>query len=134
MNIKWLIVAVLFTAAVVFLAYLPEEAMPSPLCVRSLDKLVHTLAYAAITFLFILSLRTCIAVSSASLLFLFLAILAIGTLDELTQPFVMRPARLTDWLANITGILAVLVPFVFINNLRRQISVDTGVHPMKSDT
>ena len=42
---------------------------------------------------------------SASLLFL--AILAVGTIDELTQPFVNRTASLAEWLADIVGIITV---------------------------
>lgn len=84
-NPKWLIVAVTFTATVVFLTHIPQEAMPSQLQVNGLDKLVHTLAYGVITFLFILSLRTSPRLLSASLLFF--AILGIGAIDELYAAF-----------------------------------------------
>ncbi len=106
-NIKWLIIAVGFTAIVVLLTHLPEDATPSVLQIRGLDKLAHALAYGGITYLFILSLRTSPTMLSA--LLLFFIILAIGTIDELTQPLVNRTASLADWLADVTGIFVVFV-------------------------
>jgi len=106
-NRKWLIIAVIFTAIVLVLTHLPQEVMQTRLPVRGLDKLAHALAYGAITILFVVSLRACPSLLSAS--FLFFAILAIGTLDELTQSFVGRTASLADWLANIVGIVTVLL-------------------------
>ncbi len=106
-NIKWLIIAVIFTATVIFLSHIPEDAIPSQLQVIGFDKLAHILAYGTITYLFVLSLTTSPSLLSASLLFF--AILAIGTIDELTQPFVNRTASLTDWLADVTGIFVVFV-------------------------
>jgi len=109
-NLKWLITAIVFTAIVVLLTHIPEEAMPSQLQVIGLDKLAHVLAYGVITLLFVLSLRTCPTLLSASLLFF--AILAVGALDELTQPFFSRTASLADWLANIIGVSGVLLFFL----------------------
>lgn len=106
-NIKWLIVAVVFTAIVIFLTHIPEDATPSVLQIGGLDKLAHVLAYGSITLLFVLSLRTSPTMLSASLLFF--AILSVGAFDELTQPFVNRTASLTDWLADVTGIFVVFV-------------------------
>ena len=124
-NVKWLIVAVTFTAVVVLLTHTPEDAMPSQLQVIGLDKLVHALAYGAITFLFILSLRTSITVLTASLLFV--AILAVGTLDELTQPFFNRTASLTDLLANIVGIVTVLLSFLCFTSSKCQASPSVDI-------
>jgi len=120
-NPKWLMVAVLFTAIVVLLTHIPEDAIPSVLQIGGLDKLAHVSAYGAITLLFVLSLRTCPTMLSASLLFS--AILAIGALDELTQPFFSRTASLTDWLANIVGTFIVLLIFVCFVNSKRQAPV-----------
>ncbi len=106
-NIKWLIIAVTFTVTVVFLTHLPQEAISFRLQVGGLDKLAHALAYGAITFLFILSLRACPSLLLG--LILFFAILALGTIDELTQSFVNRTASLADWLADVTGIFVVFV-------------------------
>ena len=95
--------------------------MPSGLQVSSLDKLAHALAYGAITILFVVSLRACPSLLSAS--FLFFAILAIGTLDELTQPFVGRTASSADWLANVVGIVTVLLFFLCFKRPRYQSSL-----------
>ncbi|NVL90271.1 MAG: VanZ family protein [Desulfobacterales bacterium] len=116
-NIKWLMVAVIFTATVVFLTHLPEEAMPSRLQVSGPDKLAHALAYGEITILFILSVRTSLILLSSSLLFF--VILGIGAIDELTQPLVHRTASLTDWLANVMGIVIVLLCLVWFKNSKR---------------
>lgn len=117
-NIKWLIIAVIFTAVVVLLSHIPEEAMPFQLQVTGLDKLAHALAYGAITLLFILSLRTSPTMLSASLLFV--AILAVGAIDELTQPLVNRTASLADCLANLVGVSGVLLFFLRFKRPRYQ--------------
>jgi len=106
-DIKWLIIAVIFTVLVLLLTHIPKEAMPPRLQENSHDKLHHVVAYGAITFLFILSLK----VSSAPFLFslLFFAILAIGIVDEVTQPLVNRTASLADIVANFIGIATVLM-------------------------
>ena len=125
-NIKWLMVAVIFTATVVFLTHIPEDAMPSQLQVIGLDKLAHILAYGAITYLFVLSLRTCPTMLSASLLFF--AILAVGAVDELTQPFFNRTASLADWLADIVGISGVLLFFPRFKRPGYQSTLTTHVY------
>ena len=55
---------------------------------------------------------------SASLLFF--AILAVGAVDELTQPFVSRTASLADWLADIVGIIIALLTLVWFNRSQRR--------------
>ena len=109
-NLKRLTIATLFTAIVVFVTHIPQDVMPELLQVSGLDKIEHIVAYGVITFLFILSFRARLSLLSASLLFF--AILALGALDELTQPFVNRTASLTDWLANIIGVSGVLLFFL----------------------
>jgi len=64
-------------------------------------------AYGAITFLFILSLKSSPSVLSS--LLLFFAILAIGMADELTQPFVNRQASYADLAADAISIVTVLL-------------------------
>ncbi len=106
-DIKWLVIAVTFTVFILLLTHIPKEAMPPRLQENSHDKLHHVVAYGVITFLFILSLK----VSSTPFLFslLFIAILAIGILDEVTQPLVKRTASLADIVANVIGIATVLL-------------------------
>jgi len=114
-DIKRLVIAVIFTVLVLLLTHIPKEAMPPRLQENSYDKLHHVVAYGVITFLFILSLK----VSSTPFLFslLFFAILAIGIVDEVTQPLVNREANLTDLAANVIGIVTVLL-FSMVNKRR----------------
>ena len=106
-DIKWLVIAVAFTAIVLLLTHIPKEAMPPRLQENSYDKLHHVAAYGGITFLFIFSVKA----SSTPFLFslLFFAILAIGIVDEVTQPLVNRTASLADIVANFIGIATVLL-------------------------
>ena len=106
-DIKWLVLAVTFTALVLLLTHIPKEVMPSQLQENSHDKLHHVVAYGAITFLFILSLKS--SPSMLSTLLVFFALLAIGIVDEITQPLVNREASLTDLAANVIGIVTVLL-------------------------
>ena len=106
-NIKWLVLAVTFAATVLLLTHIPQELMPSQLQESGLEQLLHVVAYGAITFLFILSVKSSFSLRSA-LLVLF-ALLAIGIIDEITQPLVNREASLTDLAANVIGIVTVLL-------------------------
>ena len=100
-DIKWLIIAVVFTATVVLLSHFPQDSIPSPLEISGFDKLEHVFAYGVITLLFILSLRN--SSTLLSTLLLFFAVLGVTTFDELTQPLVSRTANLTDWLGDISA-------------------------------
>ncbi len=129
-NIKWLIIAVIFTVTVVFLTHIPEDATPSVLQIGGLDKLAHVSVYGVITFLFVLSLRTSPTMLSA--LLLFFIILAVGAVDELTQPFFRRTASLTDWLANIIGVSGVLLFFLRFKRPGYQSTLTT--QPLRPNT
>ena len=115
---KLLIVAVVFTAIVVFITHLPPEALPNQPQVSGLDKLQHVVAYGVITFLFIISLRNSCSLLSASLLFI--AVLILGAIDELTQPLFNRTASFTDLLADITGFITVIFFFICFKNTKGQ--------------
>ena len=115
---KWLIVAVVFTAIVVFITHLPQEVLPNQPQLNGLDKLQHVVAYGVITFLFILSLKTPCSLLSASLLFI--AVLTLGAIDELTQPLVNRTASFADLLADVIGFVAVLFFFICFKNKKDQ--------------
>ncbi len=99
--------------------------MPERLQVSGLDKIEHIVAYGAITFLFILSLRDRFSLLSAAILFF--AISALGAVDELTQPLVNRVASPVDWLADIVGISVVLLAFVGFNHSKRQAVTNANV-------
>ncbi|UCG55922.1 MAG: VanZ family protein [Phycisphaerales bacterium] len=107
LNRKRLLIAVIFTAFILLLTHLPRQAVPLRLNEGGFDKLVHSLGYGAITLLFVLSLKTRSIVLSA--LILLFVISAVATFDELTQPLVNRIASTIDWLADVVGILAVLM-------------------------
>jgi VanZ family protein len=124
-NVKWLIVAVVFTATVIFLSHLPPEVTPSRLQTGGLDKLAHMLGYGMITLLFLLSLRSSPSLLSASLVLF--AIMSGGAMDELTQPFVSRTASVADWLGDIIGMIVALYAFVCFSRLKRRTSVNTGI-------
>jgi len=107
LDIKWLVIALAFTTIVMVLTHIPQELMPSQLQKKDLDKLQHIVAYGIITFLFNLSLKNSPSILSA--LLLFIAILAIGITDEITQPFVHRQASLSDLAADVIGIILALL-------------------------
>jgi len=121
-NIKWLVVAVVFTAAVVLFSHLPQEVTPSRLEAMDLDKLQHILAYGAMTVLFVLSLRRFPSLLSVALLFS--AIIGVGAVDELSQPLVNRTASLADWLADVIGIIIALATFLCVSQSKRQASLN----------
>ena len=116
-EIKWLVLAVTVTAIVILLTHIPQEFMPSKLQESGLDKLYHVVAYGAITFLFILSLKS--SPSMLSSLLVFFALLVIGMADEVTQPLVNRQASLADLAADVIGIVTVLL-FSVVGQRRSQ--------------
>lgn len=105
-DIKWLALAVTFTAIVILLTHIPQELMPSQLQQGGLDKLLHVVAYGAITFLLIVSVKNPFSLHSA--LLVSFGLLAIATVDEITQPLVSRQASFVDLAADVIGIIAVL--------------------------
>lgn len=116
-EIKRLILVITFTAIVILCTHIPQQFMPSQLQKSGLDKLQHIIAYGAITFLFILSLKNSLSLYTASLLFF--AISLISIIDEITQPLVNRQASLTDVTADVIGILTILL-FSIVGKRRRQ--------------
>ena len=106
-DIKWLVLAVTFTAIVISLTHIPQELMPSQLQESGLDKPMHVVAYGAITFLLIFSVKSSFSLHS-TLLVLF-ALSAICILDEITQPLVSRQASIADLVADVVGIVVVLL-------------------------
>lgn len=109
-DIKWLVLAVIFTAAVIVLTHIPQEFMPSQMQKSGLDKFIHVLAYGTITFLLILSMKSSPSMHMA--LLVLLVLLTISIVDESTQPLVNRQASLTDLMADVTGIAVVLLLFI----------------------
>jgi VanZ family protein len=106
-NSKWLKTAILVTALFFLFTHIPQEMIPSTLRKGGVDKLEHVLAYGVITFLFLIALRTSLTIRSA--LLLLVVVTVIGAFDELTQIFVNRTPSVTDLIADIVGILCVLI-------------------------
>ena len=121
-EIKWLILAVTFTATVLLCTHIPQELMPSQLQKSGLDKFQHIIAYGTITLLLIHSLKSSLSLSSA--LILFFVILVVGIFDEITQPLVNRQASLADVTADTVGIVTVLF-FSLVGKFRYK-KIDTG--------
>ena len=106
LDVRWLAVAVICTAATLILTHLPQETIPSVLRQSGLDKLEHVLAYGIIMSLLLIALRTPPTVLSVVRLFLVVAVIA--AVDELTQSFVNRIPSIADFAANILGMLVVV--------------------------
>jgi VanZ family protein len=104
---KRLKITILVTALLFILTHIPQEMIPPTLRKGGIDKLEHALAYGVITLLFLISIRTSLTIRSA--LLLLVAVSVIGIFDELTQTFVNRTASVNDLIANIVGILCVLL-------------------------
>jgi len=105
--IKRLIVTATFTCVAILLTHIPQELTPSQLQESGLDKAVHIIAYGAITFLLIFSLKSLLSLRSALLILFTLS--AIGAIDEITQSLVSRQTSLADLLADVAGIVTVLL-------------------------
>ncbi len=125
-NTKWLIIAVVFTIVVFIFSHLHIKCQ-DPNCnhktadykdhftweritrlqLEGSNALSHVLAYGVMTVLFTLSVKSFPSFRSG--LGIFFIILAISTIDELTQPFFHRTANVTDWLADLLSIFTVLL-------------------------
>ncbi len=105
-DIKWLVLAVALTATVILLTHIPQELMPSQLQEGGLDKILHAMAYAVITFVLILSVKSPLSLHSAFLVLF--ALSAIGAVDEITQSLTNRHTSFIDLVADVIGIVAVL--------------------------
>ena len=106
LDIRWLAVAIFWTAATLILTHLPQETIPPVLRQSGLDKLEHVVAYGVIMSLFLIALR--IRPAALSVLRLFLVFAVIAALDELTQGLVNRTPSIADFAANILGMLLAL--------------------------
>lgn len=112
---KLLKAAILVTVLFIVLTHIPQEMIPLTLQKGHIDKLEHVLAYGVITYLFLISLRKPLSISSAVVIFAFISVIA--AFDELTQIFVNRTASITDFIADIIGIIGILI-FSTVRRLR----------------
>jgi len=105
-DIKWFGLAAILTATVILLTHIPQELMPSQLQEGGLDKILHVVAYAAITFVLILSVKSPLSLHSAFLVLF--ALSAIGAVDEITQSLTNRQTSFIDLVFDVIGIVVVL--------------------------
>lgn len=95
--------------------------MPRVLQLSGLDKVEHVLAYAAITSLFLVSVKATIGPA----LILLLLVSTIGVADEVTQPLVSRTADIKDWLADLGGAVGVLLVSMCLRNPKRKTAANS---------
>ncbi len=107
-------VLVIYWVVLIIVAHIPIPQMVYQ--ARVSDKWLHFLAYMNLVFLLWFSVcpdRKVSWRSRAAWLILFV-VAAYGGLDELLQPYVGRTCDVSDFVANVAGILAGLVIFVFL--------------------
>jgi VanZ family protein len=92
----------------------PEELLPF----GESDKLLHLSAYAGLAFLACLNWSLHRAFTWRAAAGIWIAILAFGALDELTQIPVGRQCDLRDWIADAAGSLAGIGLFAIIRLVR----------------
>lgn len=124
-DIKWLIISVICIMMVLTFSHLPKETNHSDdnrdyfdwnqifhLQLKGSNALAHVLVYGAMTVFLSFSVKS--FPSKHAVLIIFIAVLSIGAFDEITQPIVNRSWDLTDWLADIVGIIVVLPVLVYL--------------------
>ncbi|MEP0846212.1 MAG: VanZ family protein [Phycisphaerae bacterium] len=101
----------IFPAYWIFLAlmtHLPRPQIPGAIPYQ--DKWLHLLAFGGLAFLGLRFRQSWKAPTGAGLRWkAAIVLVAYASLDELTQQFVGRQTALLDWLANVTGIVIVLI-------------------------
>ena len=98
-----LTVFALYWLGLFVLTHLPE--LPIDTAARYNDKVAHTVTYALLMGLALVACRRPQA-TTARLILVWLPILtAYAAVDEFTQPLVGRSCQLTDWLADLAGLV-----------------------------
>jgi VanZ family protein len=123
-DIKWLVLAVTFTVTVLILTHIPQKFMPSQMQERGVDKLLHVLAYGAITLLLIFSVKSPPSINLALKILFVLS--AIGIFDEITQPLVGRQSSLTDFMTDVTGVIVVLLVFILYKQQFQKLKIESA--------
>jgi len=95
-------VAVFSLLGVLALTHIPQSAVPEALQFRVFDKVEHAVAYGVVAGLFLLALRRPVRLVTAGMILT--GLLAVGALDEVTQPLVNRVASGSDFVADAVGI------------------------------
>lgn len=92
----------LYLAALLAATHLPEVSVPGD--ILEFDKLLHLGAYAALALLLAASVRRAWgSLGARGAVGVLVAAMAIGALDEVTQPLVGRSCDLFDWVSDTLG-------------------------------
>lgn len=117
---RWLSLAFGFLITVLILTHVPQRKVPVDLTRLSVDKAIHTMAYGALTFLFLLAFG--LPVRPLVPLVIVVFILAVAALDEWTQGFVGRRASQADFCADGVGAVLAIVLSLVLNRRRKEVS------------
>jgi len=97
-----LTVLALYWLGLFVLTHLPE--LPIDTAGRYNDKVAHTVTYAVLMILTLVTCRRPQATTARLITVWLLIFTAYAAVDELTQPIVGRSCQLTDWLADLAGL------------------------------
>ena len=120
-SVKWRIIAIVYFFFLVAATHTPQKRMPESLDLFGLDKILHVVAYAILTVLFMRAAGT-----GRPLLYRVVSvvvILGIAGIDEYTQTYVGRTCSVHDWLADIAGISLALFCLMCLKGRKCQRSV-----------
>ena len=102
----WLFAALAYYTVLMILTHIPQERLGTDLGVFNLDKLLHVVAYAILTFLLA---KACAPTTPLQLRYVLPLVLVLAALDEWTQVYVGRTCSLADYSADIIGVGCVIV-------------------------
>jgi VanZ family protein len=108
----------LYWLALVVATHIPPGPQLAP--VETNDKVLHFLAYGALAFLVCTTWELAAGVlNGRHLVFAWLAVVAFGAIDELTQMVVGRDCSVWDWLADACGAAIGVAVFVVVRRIVR---------------
>jgi VanZ family protein len=103
-KFTWLFCAIAVATVVLILTHVPPKMLPKFLPGDNFDKLEHFTAYGVMSFLFLMAVKD--IGRRQTILLVIVGILAIGGMDELTQPWAGRSCDIFDWLFDLFGLMA----------------------------
>ena len=113
-----MILTLVVAGCVLGLTHIPGEDVPRVLQVHDLDKAEHAVAYGLIAGFYLLSLKR--PVRPVVLLIGLATIIALGALDETTQPWVHRTASVWDFASDLTGVAIACTLFLLWGLRKRE--------------
>jgi VanZ family protein len=109
-RLRWLVwsLTAAYAICLLIMTHLPPARVPR---VRVTDEVLHFVTYVILAMLLLWSLRY-VRSMRASGVWVILAVMIFGAIDEITQPLVGRTASVNDWLSDaagaVTGVAVVL--------------------------